>query len=183
MLTGFGYVSIQWIWLALVVVFAAIELASYSLVTVWFALAALAMVFLSLLLENLSLPAQCLIFLAISAALLIFTRPLAVKKFRVGRTRTNVDGLAGSRAVVVKAIGEFDRGEVKVGGQIWTAVSDGGGVIAEGSVCEILRVDGVKLVVRGLPEAGPGVPDSGNDGNACDNDDNNDDNTMEEKLK
>jgi len=55
---------------------------------------------------------------------------------------------------VVKALREFDRAEAKIAGQIWTAVPDGGGVIAEGSVCEILRVEGVKLVVRRLPDSG-----------------------------
>ena len=138
----------QWIWLGLVVFFALVELHTYSLTTVWLAIAALVMVFLSLLLEGLSLPAQLLIFLAISAVLLVFTRPLAVRKFRMGKTKTNVDGLAGMRAPVAKTITEFEKGEVKVNGQVWSAVSDDGSEIVEGSKCEILRVEGVKLVVR-----------------------------------
>ncbi|MCL2190581.1 MAG: NfeD family protein [Treponema sp.] len=148
MLTTFGYISMQWIWLGLVVFFALVELHTYSLTTVWLAIAALVMVFLSLLLEGLSLPAQLLIFLAISAVLLVFTRPLAVRKFRMGKTKTNVDGLAGMRAPVAKTITEFEKGEVKVNGQVWSAVSDDGSEIVEGSKCEILRVEGVKLVVR-----------------------------------
>ena len=132
----------------MVVFFALIELYTYSLTTVWLALAALVMVFLSLLLESLSMPAQLLIFLAISAVLLIFTRPLAIKKFKMGKTKTNVDSLVGLQAPVTKAITEFEKGEVKIKGQVWSAVSDDGSEITEGSKCEVLRVEGVKLVVR-----------------------------------
>ena len=149
----------QWVWLGLVVLFTLIELHTYSLTTVWLAIAALVMVFLSLLLESLSLPAQGLIFLAISAALLIFTRPLAVKKFKMGKTKTNVDSLVGRQAPVEKAIGEFEKGEVKINGQVWSAVSDDGSGIAAGSKCEILRVEGVKLVVRQVPTPGNGAED------------------------
>jgi len=151
MLTTFGYISMQWIWLGLVVFFTLVELHTYSLTTVWLAIAALVMVFLSLLLESLSLPAQLLIFLAISAVLLIFTRPLAIRKFRMGKTKTNVDSLVGEHAPVTKAITEFERGEVRIRGQVWSAVSDDGLEIAEGNKCEILRVEGVKLVVRRIP--------------------------------
>ncbi|MCL2558283.1 MAG: NfeD family protein [Treponema sp.] len=154
MLTVFGYISMQWIWLALVVVFALFELGSYNLTTIWLAIAALVMVFLSLLLESLSLPAQALIFIAISAILLVFTRPLAIKKFKMGKTKTNVDDLVGKFVLLDRAIGEFEKGEAKIGGQIWSVVSDDGLEVARGSRCEILRVEGVKLVVRPAESAG-----------------------------
>jgi len=148
MLIGSGYISMQWIWLGLVVIFTVIELCTYSLHTIWLAIAALVMVFLSLLLESLSAPAQGIIFLVISAVLLIFTRPLAVKKFKVGKTKTNVDSLVGLQAPVTKAIGEYEKGEVKVNGQIWTAVCEDGSPLAEGARCQILRIEGVKLIVK-----------------------------------
>ena len=132
----------------MVVLFALIELQTYSLTTVWLAIAALVMVFLSLLLENLSMPAQLLIFLVISAVLLVFTRPLAIRKFKMGKTKTNAESLVGKQAPVVKTIGEFEKGEIKISGQVWSAVSDDGSEIAEGSICEIVRIEGVKLVVR-----------------------------------
>jgi len=148
----------QWIWLGLVVLFAVIELCTNYLTTIWFAIAALVMVFLSLLLEGLSLPAQVLIFLAISALLFFFTRPIAVRKLKVGKTKTNVDSLAGQIALVVRTISEFEKGEVKVSGLLWAAVSEDGREIAAGSKCEILRVEGVKLIVRRVtaPENGAG---------------------------
>jgi membrane protein implicated in regulation of membrane protease activity len=150
MLLSFGSISIWWIWVALVIIFSLIEIFTLGLVTVWFAIAALVMVFLSFLPIPLSI--QILIFLVISAALLIFTRPLAVKKFKIGRVKTNVDSLVGKHALVTKKIGEFDRGEAKVNGQIWTACSENSTEIAEGAKCEILRTEGVRLIVKPLEE-------------------------------
>jgi membrane protein implicated in regulation of membrane protease activity len=148
MLFSFGFVSIRWIWVALTVVFAVIEAFTFGLTTIWFALAALAMVFLSFL--PIPLTAQIFIFLGISAVLLLFTRPLAVKKFKTGRVKTNVDSLAGKHALVIKKITEFEKGEVKLNGQIWTARSDDGSTIAEGTKCEVMRIEGVQAIVRPL---------------------------------
>jgi len=145
-----GIIHVRWIWVALVIIFALIEIFTLGLTTVWFAIAALLMAFLSFI--KIPLTAQILIFLAISAVLLIFTRPLAVKKFKIGQEKTNVDSLVGKHALVVKTIGEFERGEAKVNGQIWSARSDDNTEITEGNKCEILRIEGVQLIVRTLTE-------------------------------
>jgi membrane protein implicated in regulation of membrane protease activity len=150
MLFSFGVVPVRWIWVALVIIFALIEVFTLGLTTVWFAIAALLMVFLSFI--NIPLTAQILIFLAISALLLIFTRPLAIKKFKIGQEKTNVDSLIGKHALVIKTIGEFERGEVKINGLIWSARSENNTEITEGSKCEILRIEGVQLIVRLMEE-------------------------------
>jgi membrane protein implicated in regulation of membrane protease activity len=146
MLTSFGFVSVHWIWVALLILFALIEACTLGLTTVWFTLSALVMVFLSFL--NIPFPVQVLIFLGISALLLVFTRPLAVKKLKIGRLKTNVDSLAGQHALVIKKISEFEKGEVKIAGQIWTARSEDGSEIAKGVKCEVLRIEGVQAIVR-----------------------------------
>ena len=150
MLFSFGLVPVRWIWVALVIIFALIEVFTLGLTTVWFAIAALLMVFLSFI--KIPLTVQILIFLVISTLLLIFTRPLAVKKFKIGQEKTNVDSLIGKHALVVKTIGEFERGEAKINGQIWSARSEDNTEITEGSKCEILRIEGVQLIVRQLTE-------------------------------
>jgi len=134
----------------LVIIFAVIEILTLGLTTVWFAIAALIMVFLSFL--KIHPPVQVLIFLAISAVLLIFTRPVAVKKFKVGREKTNVDSLVGKHVLVTKKISEFEKGEVKANGLIWAAHSDSHTEIVEGTKCEVLRIEGVQLIVRPLSE-------------------------------
>ena len=150
MLLSFGYISEQWVWVAMVIIFALVEVFTFGLTTVWFAIAALIMVFLSLL--NIPMSVQILIFLGISGVLLIFTRPLAIKKFKMGKAKTNVDSLAGKHALVVKPIGEFDAGEAKISGQIWTARAENNAEISEGTKCEVIRVEGVQLIVRPLEE-------------------------------
>ena len=147
---SFGTIPVQWLWVALVIIFTAIELLTLGLTTVWFAIAALAMVFLSAL--KISLPVQVLIFLAISAILLFFTRPIAVKKLKLGKIKTNVDSLIGKHALVIKEIGEFEKGEVKISGQVWSAHAEDDSPIAEGTKCEVLRVEGVQLIVKPLSE-------------------------------
>ena len=148
MLFSFGSAPVQWVWVALVILFTLIEVFTLGLTTVWFAIAALIMVFLSLL--QISLSVQILIFLGISALLLIFTRPLAVKKFKMGREKTNADSLVGKHALVIKAISEFEKGEVKINGQIWSARAENNAEIAAGAKCEVLRIEGVRLIVRNL---------------------------------
>jgi len=146
MLFDFGYVSIRWIWVALTIIFSVIEVFTLGLTTIWFAIAALLMVFLSFL--PIPLIIQIMIFIIVSAVLLFFTRPIAIKKFKTGAEKTNVDSLAGMYAIVTKKIEEFDKGEIKLNGQIWTARSEDGSVINEGTKCEVLRIEGVHAVVR-----------------------------------
>ena len=146
MLFDFGYVSPRWIWVALVIIFALIECVTLGLTTVWFALAALIMVFLSFL--PIPVVYQILIFLAISAVFLIFTRPIALKKFKIGRVKTNVDSLVGKNALVTKKITEFDRGEIKLNGQIWSAKTEDDSTLEEGIKCEVVRIEGVQAIVK-----------------------------------
>jgi len=150
MLFDFGSFSIRWFWVALAVIFAIIEACTLGLTTIWFAISALVMVFLSFL--PIPLVYQVMIFLAISAVLLFFTRPIAIKKFKIGKEKTNVDGLIGKCALVTKKITEFDRGEVKLNGQIWTARTEDGSTLEEGSKCEIVRIEGVHAIVKAYDE-------------------------------
>jgi len=145
MLFDFGYIHPRWIWVALVIIFAIIEGITLGLTTIWFALAALVLVFLSFL--PIPLMYQVLIFLAISAVLLFFTRPIAIKKLKIGRVKTNVDSLIGQHALVTKKITEFDTGLVKLNGQIWSAKTEDGSTIEEGIRCEVVRIEGVQAIV------------------------------------
>jgi len=150
----YRFILSPWFWLALTVVFTLIELAcSFNLVTIWFAISSVIMVFISGFTEVFDAPIRFRlhlgIFLVLSIILLIFTRPIAIKKFKVGKTKTNVDGLIGQEALVIKEITKHEKGEVKIKGQIWTAISEGEETLKEGSECTVLRIEGVKLIVKG----------------------------------
>lgn len=144
--TFFEY--LPWFWLFLSIIFTGIEVATLGLTTIWFALGSLVM----LLLSPLPIPFlwQVLLFLIISSVLLIFTRPIAVKKLKVGREKTNTDSLIGEKALVIKDICEFDKGMVKIHGMEWSAQSVDGKTLAKGERCIVERIEGVTLMVGKL---------------------------------
>jgi membrane protein implicated in regulation of membrane protease activity len=88
------------------------------------------------------------LFLLMSILLVVFTRPFAVKKLSVGKEKTNVYDLVDKEAIVTKRISKFEKGEVKIRGQIWTAISENGEEIAEGTECVVVRFEGVKAVIK-----------------------------------
>ena len=90
-----------------------------------------------------------LVFLAVSAAALAATRPL-VKKLSAGRAvPTNADRVLGRTARVTETIdNDSASGAVYVDGKTWTARSADGEIIPAGELVEIVRMEGVKLIVR-----------------------------------
>ena len=147
---SFIYDNLPWFWLAVAIVCTVIEAFTFGLATIWFALGALLMIFLSFL--PIPFAWQVLIFLVVSTVLLVFTRPVAVKKLKVGKAKTNTDELAGKTALVVKDITKFDKGEVKVNGIIWSAQTSNGEEIPAGTECVVESVHGVTLIVKPCAE-------------------------------
>lgn len=84
-------------------------------------------------------------FFASSVALILVARPIAAKLMKGQDKASNVDELIGSEAVVMEPIAPHQPGTVKVRGQVWRAESPE--AIAEGSVVQILKVDGTRLSV------------------------------------
>ncbi len=134
-------------WLIMIVLMAVIELITLGLTTIWFAGGALAAFLASLL--GAGLLAQIVLFIVVSVALLVVTRPLAVKFFNKDRIRTNAEELIGKTAVVQQEIDNVKaQGQVAVGGQEWTARSVSDAVIPSGAKVEIVQISGVKLIVK-----------------------------------
>ncbi|MPM95912.1 hypothetical protein SDC9_143068 [bioreactor metagenome] len=136
----------QYLWIALTVILIIIEAATTQLVTIWFAAGAVAAFIASLC--HLSVIWQAVIFTVVSVVSLIVTRPL-VRKFTKTRTEpTNADRCIGKDAVVIESIDNNSaKGQVKVGGIIWTARSSTGEIIEKDAVVKIEKIDGVKLIV------------------------------------
>ncbi len=136
------------IWLLIFVALVAIEIATLGLTTIWFAGGALAAVAAAALGAPWGL--QIAAFVAVSAILLFFTRPVAVKYFNKERVRTNVESLIGKQAIVISEIDNLHGvGQVTVGGQEWSARS----AIQErtmpvGAIVTVRAIDGVKLIVE-----------------------------------
>lgn len=133
-------------WLAVMIFCLIVEGLSQALTTIWFACGSLVMIFISFL--PISFIWQLLVFMILSSLLLVFTRPFAVKKLHVKATPLNSDSLAGQKAVVVKDISEFNRGEIKINGVIWTAKSEDGSSLSEGQKCIIAGIEGATAIVK-----------------------------------
>lgn len=135
-------------WLGFLVVLLLIEIATLGLTTIWFAGGALAAFAVSL--TGGQLWAQALVFFGVSAVLLIFTRPLAVRYINKNAVRTNADSLIGQTGIVTEDISNLDStGQVQIQGQIWTARSEEEETqIPKGEKVVVEKISGVKLIVR-----------------------------------
>jgi len=139
----------NWVWLTVMVLCIIFEAVTFQLTTVWAAIASLLMIFLCK--TGIAVRWQILIFLIITIALIVFTRPFVMKKLKLGKNVTNVNSLIGQEVLVVKAIEQFQKGEGKTkNGVIWTVTSLDGSEIPQGSVCEVKEVDGntLKIVTK-----------------------------------
>ncbi len=140
------------IWAGLMVLFVIIEAACpLHLLSMWFAAGALSAMVAALLGGQLWL--QIVLFVVVSAALLVALWPLTKKLASQKTTATNVDSIIGSLAYVTEDIHNIDAvGQVKVNGLPWTARSADGKPISKGTLVRIQRVEGVKLIVSPAEE-------------------------------
>ncbi|UTC49697.1 NfeD family protein [Treponema sp. OMZ 855] len=135
-----------WFWFGIAVICAVIEGMTLGLTTVWFSLSAVLMIFISML--HPPFYAQCILFALVALLLLFFTRPIALKFLHTKRVKTNADSLIGKKALVLQTITEFEKGQVKINGMVWTAASTGGADIPTGDECIIEKIEGVTLIVK-----------------------------------
>lgn len=140
----------EYLWFALLIVFIVAEAITVSVVSIWFAFGALVALIAQMLGANLTV--QIIIFLIVSGVSLYFTRPLLKKYLSVGKEKTNVAAIIGKRGIITKSIHPNDYGQVKIGGQIWTAKNSKKEVIQLNEEVEVLAVEGVKLIVRKTEE-------------------------------
>lgn len=135
-------------WLMLFVVLLGIEILTMGLTTIWFAGGALAAFLISLI--GCPVWLQAVVFIAVSLILLLVTRPFAIRYLNQRTEKTNVDSLIGKHAVVEEEIDNLEaKGSAQVQGVTWTARSEDDAIqIPAGALVRIVRIDGVKLIVR-----------------------------------
>ena len=141
-------VNMAAVWLVAMVALLLLEAVVPGLVSIWFALGAFAALLSAML--NAPLWLQLFWFVLVSVAALWFTRPL-VKKFVNGRVQaTNADVVIGKDALVIEEIDNIrGTGAVSVAGKEWTARSEDADVkISSGEIVNVLRIEGVKLIVE-----------------------------------
>lgn len=133
------------IWLIVSVLAFVIESATVSLVTIWFGISGIITTVFSVFVP--SFVAQMTFFIILSAVLIFFTRPAAVKYLKI--QQTNSMSLIGEIAVVTEDIDNIkETGQVKINGNVWRARSLNDEAIKEGEKVIIKELKGVTLFVE-----------------------------------
>ena len=135
-----------YLWLIAAGVFFIIEIATVGFLIFWLGIGALLAMIVSFFTDSLLI--QTAVFVISSSVLIPLTKPIVNKYFDDGKTiAKNAYGLIGKIGVVTTAINTLDAtGQVKVNGEIWSAKADED--IKQGTKVEILKIDGVKLIVK-----------------------------------
>lgn len=135
-----------YLWLIAAGIFFIIEIATVGFLIFWLGIGALFAMVASFFTDNLLI--QTTVFVISSSVLIPLTKPIVNKYFDDGKTIvTNAYSLIGKVGIVTTEINTLNStGQVKVNGEIWSAKADED--IKQGTEVEILKIDGVKLIVK-----------------------------------
>lgn len=136
------------LWLVFMVVLIVIEIMTMGLYTIWFAGGALIAFFATLL--GFDFWTQMWTFAIVSAALLIFTRPVLQEKFNGKLIKTNLDTIIGKQIVLTEKVdNRQETGKTHWNGLDWVVRSaDDEVTFDEGAVVTVTAIQGVKLIIK-----------------------------------
>ena len=134
-------------WLIAAGVFFVAEIITVGFLVFWLGIGALLAMVASIFTDSIAI--QTAVFVISSAILIPLTKPLADKFINKKDTiPTNSYSLIGKHGIVTLDINPIEAtGQVKVNGEVWSAKTDDESSIAKGTEVEVLKIDGVKLVV------------------------------------
>lgn len=133
------------VWFVIIIVAALVEMNTMDLTSIWFSVGALVAFILSL--TKIDIAYQIVAFIVVSVGFILFLRPVVKNYFKTNSISTNSDRLVGKVATCTKPIGVGERGEVKIDGKYWLAVTSGDEEIEIDEKIEVLAIEGVKLIV------------------------------------
>lgn len=144
----FEYILLHlpWFWLGVMILCLLVESFTLALTTIWFACGALVMIFVALL--PLPFRWQLLLFLLLSCGLLFFTRPLALKHFKIPKVAMNSDSLVGKHLLLTTGVTAQEKGTAKVNGLVWSVASADGSPLEAGTECVVVSIEGATAVVK-----------------------------------
>lgn len=140
-----------YIWIVLFVVFLGLEAVTYSLVSVWFAIGAVASFAISIFVD--SLTAQLLVFAVVSLITLAFFRGPINKALEKGKQESqSFHQVLGKTGIVTEKIDNLHAtGRVSISGVSWMARSTDDDIcIEEGEKVIVKNTEGVKIFVQKL---------------------------------
>ena len=144
----FNTIPLWTVWLIAAIVFFIGEVMTEGFCLLWFSVASLVALFITLFTDNVII--QFGIFLVVSIVLLLSTRKLT-ENFLNSRKKveSNVNALIGKKARIIEEIDQIEgAGKVKVNGEIWKAIVENPSDTFEmGETVVIKDIDGVKLII------------------------------------
>ena len=135
------------IWLIISGVCFIVEIITVGFLIFWLAIGALFAMLVSFFTDNIVI--QTAVFVISSTVLIFATKPF-VKKFAKGKSnfKSNVYSIIGDTGIVTKNIDSINgTGQVKINGELWSAVGKDDIDIEESTEVKIVEVKGVKAVV------------------------------------
>lgn len=142
-----------YLWIALAVIMIIAEITTVQLVSVWFVLGALCAAAATIFTDSIIL--QLVVFVTVSVAALLITRPLVKKlKAKIRPLPTNANRLVGEIGVMLGDVRAFTEvGQAKVKGEVWSVKTDNP-PLKEGDTVRVLAIDGAKLIVEAVRSGG-----------------------------
>ncbi|MCL2580355.1 MAG: NfeD family protein [Oscillospiraceae bacterium] len=134
------------VWILIAAFLIMVEAYTTQLICIWFAVGALFAAFASF--AGAPLWLQLTIFIVTSLVVFVVGKPLVQDKIVPKKHATNADRVIGELGVVTEEVNNLKQtGRVDAMGLSWAARNDGDGVISLGAAVDVLRIDGVKLIV------------------------------------
>ncbi len=135
------------VWCVLLAMFLVIEIITPQLTTIWFALGSLVALIVSMF--DIHIAWQIGAFIVVSCAAIACTRKFAKKFLDTKKQPTNYDRYLAQEAIVIERIDDITgSGQVNVKGAVWSAKSLDGTPIAKGTLVTVVRIEGVKVIVK-----------------------------------
>lgn len=140
------------IWLILCGIFLLIEIFNISFLLIWPGIGSFFAFIASIL--GAQVEVQIAVFAISTTLMIIFMKPL-VKKFFKNKddTKMNNHAIIDKKGIVIKEINPLEEtGQVKVAGELWSAITLDNEKIAINEMVKVTKVEGVKLVVTKVNE-------------------------------
>ena len=134
-------------WGVAIVVFSVVEALTAGLVSIWFAVGALAALIGAFCGGGIWV--QGLLFIAVSAVSFIFVRSRAVKSIKGSKEKTDIDRIVGSEVVITEEVdNKKHSGRASINDVEWKVKSSDGEVIGQGETAVVEKIEGVRLIVK-----------------------------------
>ncbi len=133
------------IWIILAGLFLILESITTGFLVFWFAVGSIVAMLVSFFINNII--TQTSVFL-ISSCILIFTTRKFCDKFLSNKESSKINNVSGKIGKVTVDIEPFEgAGQIKIDGEVWSAISSDNTSIPKGTEVIIEKIDGVKVVV------------------------------------